>query len=156
MWPDAVYEIQPTPPEGGEIIWEWHAWDHIIQDFDRTKANYGSVPDEPGKIDINADHRGRPAMTPEELRELKELEREMAALGYGGAASDDEDEEPRRGTAPDWLHTNGIDYHPEYDLIVLSTPALNELWVIDHSTTTDEAAGDSGGRWKKGGDLLWR
>jgi hypothetical protein len=31
-----------------------------------------------------------------------------------------------------------------------------ELWVIDHSTTTEEAAWTSGGRWGRGGDLLWR
>ena len=56
----------------------------------------------------------------------------------------------------DWLHTNGIDYNAEYDLIVLSVPRMNELWVIDHSTTTEEALGSTGGRWGKGGDLLWR
>ncbi|TDJ70606.1 MAG: hypothetical protein E2O39_09800 [Planctomycetota bacterium] len=157
MWPDAVYELHPTPPEGAEIVWEWHVWDHVIQDFDPEQANYGSVPDNPGKIDINVDHRDRPPMTPEQLAELKRIEREMAALGYGGDGEDDEeDESPRTGTVPDWLHTNGIDYQPEYDLIVLSTPNQNELWVIDHSTTTEEAAYDSGGRWGKGGDILWR
>ena len=40
--------------------------------------------------------------------------------------------------------------------ILLSTPELCELWIIDHSTTTAEARGSSGGRWKKGGDLLYR
>jgi len=160
MWPDAVYEIAPdrAAGEGGEIVWEWHTWDHIVQDFDESKANYGSVPDSPGRIDINADHRGRPPLTPEEIEEQRELERQMAALGYGGEdeGDDDDDDDARRGTAPDWLHTNAIDYHPEYDLIVLSTPTLNELWVIDHSTTTEEAASDAGGRWGQGGDLLWR
>jgi len=80
----------------------------------------------------------------------------MAALGYGGDDEEDDGGLPRRGNAPDWLHTNAIDYHPEYDLIVLSSPHLNEIFVIDHSTTTDEAATDSGGRWGHGGDLLWR
>jgi hypothetical protein len=157
MWPDAVVEIRPTPPEGGEIVWEWHVWDHIVQDHDPTKINYGSVADEPGKVDINADHRGRLPTTPEELEERRKLEREMAALGYGGEA-DEEDEkgERRTGTVPDWLHSNGIDYLPGHDLIVLSTPNLGELWVIDHSTTIEQAAGDSGGRRGRGGDLLWR
>lgn len=154
MWPDAIYEIAPTLPEGGEVVWEWHVWDHIVQDHDPSKTNHGSVADSPGRVDINIDHRSRPAMTPGELQEQEELEREMAALGYGGAAP--EEDEARTGTVPDWLHTNAIDHHPEYDLIVLSSPAQSELWVIDHSTTTEQAAGDSGGRWGKGGELLWR
>jgi hypothetical protein len=51
---------------------------------------------------------------------------------------------------------NGIDYLPDQDLLVVSTPPLCELWVIDHSTTSAQAAGSTGGRWGHGGDLLWR
>ncbi len=155
MWPDAVYEIRPTRPTGAEIVWEWHVWDHVIQDHDASKRNYGSVKEKPGKVDINADHRGRTPMSAEEIEALRELEGQMAALGYGGAPQEEEDE-PRTGTAPDWLHTNAIDYLPEHDLIVLSVPNLGELWIIDHSTTTDQAAWSTGGRFGRGGDLLWR
>lgn len=159
MWPDAIYEIRP-PRDGGEaeVVWEWHAWDHLVQDHDETKANHGSVREHSGRIDVNADHRDRPAMTEEELEELRELEEEMAALGYGGDSEDEneEGEEYPLGTAPDWLHVNAVTLHPELDLIVLSVPNLNELWVIDHSTTTEEAASSAGGRWGRGGELLWR
>ena len=41
--PDAVVEIEPLPPKGGRIVWEWHVWDHLIQDFDRAKPNFGDV-----------------------------------------------------------------------------------------------------------------
>ena len=43
-----------------------------------------------------------------------------------------------------------------YESIVISAPVQNEIWIIDHSTSTAEAAGSSGGRWGKGGDLLYR
>jgi hypothetical protein len=51
---------------------------------------------------------------------------------------------------------NAVTLHPELDLIVLSAANLNELWVIDHSTTTEEAASGTGGRWGRGGEILWR
>ena len=53
LWPDSIIEIEPTGTSGGNIVWEWHVWDHLIQDFDNTKANYGVVADNPQKIDIN-------------------------------------------------------------------------------------------------------
>lgn len=119
LWPDHVIEVEPILPSGGNIVWEWHLWDHLIQDFDATKANYGVVANSPELVDINA-------------RE-------------GGMAG-----------AADWVHTNGIAYHPGFDQILLSIHSLSEIWVIDHSTTTAEAAGHSGGRYGKGGDLLYR
>ena len=53
-------------------------------------------------------------------------------------------------------HINSIDYNPELDQIILGSPDLHEIFIIDHSTTTAEAAGHVGGRWGKGGDLLYR
>jgi len=56
----------------------------------------------------------------------------------------------------DWKHYNGISYNKEEDLIAISSPTFNEIYVIDHSTTTEEAASDSGGNFGKGGDILYR
>jgi hypothetical protein len=53
IWPDALYEIQPQGATGGTVVWSWHAWDHLIQNFDVTKANYGNPADHPEKIDVN-------------------------------------------------------------------------------------------------------
>jgi hypothetical protein len=63
---------------------------------------------------------------------------------------------PPANPTADIFHTNGIAYNAELDQIVLSVPRTNELWVIDHSTTTEEARGSTGGRSGKGGDLLYR
>ena len=49
----------------------------------------------------------------------------------------------------DWMHTNAVHYHPEWDQIVISVREFNELWIVDHSLSTAEAAGPAG-------DLLWR
>jgi hypothetical protein len=114
--PDHIIEVQPTGPTSGAIVWEWHVWDHLIQDYDSAKENYGAVADHPELVDIN----------------------------YGTYSKSD------------WMHTNSIDYNEEFDQILLSVCYFNEIWVIDHSTTTQEATGHTGGRSGKGGDLLYR
>ncbi|MBN1129757.1 MAG: aryl-sulfate sulfotransferase [Chitinispirillaceae bacterium] len=55
-----------------------------------------------------------------------------------------------------WVHLNGLDYSPTTDLIVFSSRIFSELYVIDHSTTKEQAAGRTGGRHNKGGDILYR
>jgi Arylsulfotransferase (ASST) len=50
LWPDSVLEYSPA---AGRIVWEWHVWDHLVQDHDKTKANYGDVAAHPEKIDVN-------------------------------------------------------------------------------------------------------
>jgi formylglycine-generating enzyme required for sulfatase activity len=107
--PDAVVEIEPTPPSGGRIVWEWHVWDHLVRGAD-------------------------PAAHPELVD----------PRGTG------------RSIRPFWNHMNSLDYNPALDQIVLSVRGNNEIWVIDHSTTKAEAAGHTGGRSGKGGDLLYR
>ena len=59
-------------------------------------------------------------------------------------------------TQKDWMHMNGVGYNPILDQITVSSHNLNEIYVIDHSTTTAEAASHSGGNSGKGGDFLYR
>jgi hypothetical protein len=56
----------------------------------------------------------------------------------------------------DFLHMNGIDYNAALDQITFSSYTFSEIFVIDHSTTTTEAAGHTGGNSGHGGDLIYR
>lgn len=56
----------------------------------------------------------------------------------------------------DIMHANGLDYDAERDVIFISVNHYSEVWVVDHSTTTEEAAGRVGGEYNRGGDLLYR
>jgi hypothetical protein len=114
LWPDHIIEVDPGTDA---IVWEWHVWDHLIQDQFPDKENYGVVADHPELLDIN--HSQGKVLT-------------------------------------DMNHINAIDYHPELDLILLSVHKTNEVWIIDHSTTTAEAAGHSGGKSGMGGDIMYR
>jgi hypothetical protein len=145
LWPDHVIEVQPDGPTGGRIVWEWHMWDHMVQDFDREKPNFGVIYEHPELIDLN-NTGSTPPSTPEELRKLR-------SIGYTGGGDDDGDSNEGKS---DWMHTNAIHYNPELDQITLSAKNFSEVWIIDHSTTTEEAASHRGGKSGKGGDLLYR
>ena len=50
---DYLVEVRPTGASGGEVVWEWSVWDHLVQDFDPSKPNYGVVSEHPELIDLN-------------------------------------------------------------------------------------------------------
>lgn len=53
LWTEKIIELKPTGTNSAEIVWEWNAWDHLVQDFDKRKKNYGIVSESPGKFNIN-------------------------------------------------------------------------------------------------------
>ncbi|TKK69019.1 hypothetical protein FC093_10025 [Ilyomonas limi] len=143
-WLEEIIEIEPQGKTDGNIVWEWHLRDHLIQDFDAKKANYGKVADHPELLDFNC--KGvplPPAITQDS----------MDILQAKGMADRNETADNR---GADIFHFNAIKYNPGLDQIVFSSPNLNEIFIIDHSTTTKEAASHKGGRWGKGGDFLYR
>ena len=71
---------------------------------------------------------------------------ELVDINFGEPQANNDDR--------DWLHANAVDYNPELDQIVVSVRQFGELWIIDHSTTTEEAASHSGGTSGMGGDIL--
>jgi len=58
VWSESLLEIRPTGPTTGDIVWEWHAWDHLVQDRDANKPNFGAPSDHPERIDVNYVPRG--------------------------------------------------------------------------------------------------
>ena len=113
---EKIIEVQPVGTNQANIVWEWKFIDHLVQDFDATKANHGVVENHPELLDINYNN----------------------------------------GATTDFIHFNGIDYNATLDQIIISARHLSEIMIIDHSTTTVEAASHTGGNSGKGGDFLWR
>jgi len=58
LWSEHLIEVQFDGESGGTIVWEWHAWDHLIQDFDASNAHYGVVAEHPELIDLNYTQSG--------------------------------------------------------------------------------------------------
>lgn len=45
--------LQQIDGQTGAVVWEWYAFDHLIQDFDPLLPNYGNPADFPERFDIN-------------------------------------------------------------------------------------------------------
>ena len=51
IWPDKIVEYDPKTDQ---VVWEWRAWDHLVQDQDPSKPNYAEdVSTRPERIDLN-------------------------------------------------------------------------------------------------------
>jgi hypothetical protein len=119
---DMILEIEPVGLDDVNILWEWHYWDHLVQDINMNLDNYGEISDNPQLLDIN-----------------------VSQSENGGENS-----------IGDWNHCNAISFNPILNQIVLSSRHMDEFYVIDHSTTIEEASSHSGGNYNKGGDFLYR
>lgn len=118
LYNEQIVELKPKNTNDTDIVWEWNVKDHLIQDYDKTKDNFGVIRENPQRLDIN----------------------------YIGSSS---------GGA-NWMHFNSVQYNAELDQIALTSKHLGEIYIIDHSTTTAEAATSTGGIYNKGGDFLYR
>jgi hypothetical protein len=103
IWSDYAVEVNRAK----QIVWEFHVWDNLVQNFDPTKANYGQPKDNPTKWDINWINPG------------------MASVGSNTLAS----------TAQDWTHFNTCNYHPtDPNKIVMNSRHMGETYIVDKTT----------------------
>lgn len=142
-WLEKIIEIEQDGLTGGKIVWEWHLWDHLIQDFDASKDSYGDPQEHPELLDFNKGRKLPEPITQDSLDILR-------AAGKGGRNL------TTHNKGSDIYHFNALNYNEKLDQIAVSSPVLNEIFIIDHSTTTAEAAGHSGGKSGRGGDFLFR
>lgn len=63
LWSEKIVELQPIGTDSAEIVWEWRVWDHLVQDFDASKPNYGVVTAHPELINLNYTQPGQQAVS---------------------------------------------------------------------------------------------
>ena len=113
LLPDRIIEIDRAT---GEWVWQWNAWDHLVQARDPDLPNYGAVAEHPQRIDINYHYW----------------------FSRGGGPR------PNAKGGGDWMHSNSIYYNPLLDQVVLSVRTFDEFWIIDRGASTEAAAGSAG------------
>lgn len=113
---EKIIEIEPVGVNSLNVVWEWKFWDHLIQDFNSLRDNYGDVANSPELLDFNY----------------------------------------VTNSNTDWIHANAIEYNASLDQIMICSRNTNEIYIVDHNSTTAEASGHTGGARGKGGDFLWR
>ena len=118
LWPPMLVEIEPEGSQGGAVVWEWHAWDHLVQSSDSSLPHYGLPEENITRFNINYGN--------------------VSGGGFPGG-----------NAGGDWFHCNGLAYDPARDHLMLNSRNWCEFYIIDHGTTSEEAAGPAG-------DLLYR
>lgn len=103
LWGEKILELKPNLRDNTtEIVWEWSSFDHIVQDIDPHKANYGVISENPSRIDINYPNK---------------YDTETGASGI-----------LRVGER---LHVNTLDYNEALDQVMMSSYSFNEIWIVD-------------------------
>lgn len=142
-WLEKIIEIKPEGERGGEIVWEWSLEDHLVQDRDPEAFNYGDPAQHPELFDFNLGDTIPEPLSQDSLDALR-------ASGQGGRNL------TRYNRGSDLYHFNALNYNEELEQIAISSPELSEVFILDQSTTTAEAATHEGGRSGRGGDILYR
>jgi len=126
---DGIVEFRRVSARECVPVWEWWSMDHVVQDRDPAAGNYvESVADVPERLDVDYD----------KFEDVPELRMQSGAAPFAQ------------------MHMNSVAYNPDLGQILFASYLYSEAAVIEHGATSEESAGHSGGRYGRGGDLLWR
>jgi hypothetical protein len=142
VWNNLLLEVAPDGNGGGaSIIWQWSMWDHLVQDFDASRANYGDVRMSTGKFDINfCPPLGKPGQRDRDLITGQSGQPNPSGLTRyanmdGSAGTTGE---------KDWLHCNSATYCAARQLIVVSLNVPSEVILISRAMDTATARTSAG------------
>lgn len=135
LWVEGLVEVKPNwAQDTYTTVWQWSFWNHLVQDVDPSGQTF--YTNSGGQTIYTSDYE----TTIDDPGKLN--------ANYEGSNT------PALGRLYD--HINGIDYNAQYNEFAISSRVQNEIYIIDHSTTSDQAATSSGGNQGHGGDFLYR
>ncbi|MEY2923830.1 MAG: hypothetical protein RLZZ337_370 [Bacteroidota bacterium] len=53
LWDEVIMELAPRGTKDADVVWQWRASEHLIQDFDSNLDNYGTISEHPELLNIN-------------------------------------------------------------------------------------------------------
>ena len=150
LWSEMILELAPDGTGGASVVWEWHAWDHLVQDVDSTLNNFGVVSENPRKIDINY---GSPSNQPSDWLHINAIDfnpffshlllsvptfDELWIVDYGNVNSGEllwrwgNPEAYDMGTVDDKQLFYQHDCHWVYDHVTLANPDFGKIAVFNN------------------------
>lgn len=120
-----------TALEGGRALratetWRWSQFDHLVQDADPTKKNYGRVGERLDKYDINYAPRGGKARCRNSIP--------PGRTSPSGLAVFDPSWKLGKTGERDWLHANSIAYDEQRALVLVSYCVPSEVLIVSRAT----------------------
>lgn len=125
LWYTRLVEIEPMFPTGGNVVWGWDAWDHIVQETDPDKPNFGDPRENPHKIDLNYFRLPESRASEAKPRRAPGSPKSSSVANVGEV---------------DWMHANSVDVHPLTGHVIVSVHGFDEIWVIDRERPGDGLA----------------
>ena len=53
VFAETVFELKPSGQSSAEIVWQWRLADHLVQDIDDGRNNFGVIADHPERVNFN-------------------------------------------------------------------------------------------------------